>query len=468
MFLVYSHFIMTNLITLLKSYIDLVPFDITTALGGALAGVILMAFLMNRLKVTYAILQRQHAEQAEEKRIVEEKFLHTQQELVRVQTQNVALDEKMHQHREDLGAMEKKFELQFENLANKIFDDKSQKFKQQSQEGLDVLLSPLKEKLGEFQKKVDDSFGTQAKEQFALKEQIQMIVAANDKIALQAEGLTNALKGDSKVQGDWGEVMLEKILEDVGLQKGVDYIPQAKDMKLRDEESGKAQRPDIVVNLPDNKHVVIDSKVSLTAYERFFNEVDESARDLALKAHLRAVRARVDELKERRYQYTDKLGTPDFVLMFIPIESAYMLALQQDRGLHQYAWNKGVAIVCPSTLFSSLSTIASLWKLVRQNQNAEEIAAKGGALYDKIAGFVNDMQAMGRNIKTLEKTYDGAMNKLSQGQGNILSRTEKLKELGVKASKSLPVELLDNEGSNTPQIDQSTDKDDDKESAQYG
>jgi DNA recombination protein RmuC len=344
--------------------------------------------------------------------------------------------------KESLESSGKKLEIQFENLAHKIFDEKTNVFKQQSKENLDVILSPLKDKLNDFEKKVNDSFVKQAQEQFSLTEQIKVIVEAKNQLSLQAEGLTKALKGDSKVQGDWGEVMLEKILVDVGLRKGEDYIVQGDGMKLKDAD-GRHQKPDVIVKLPDEKHVVIDSKVSLTAYERFFNERDdEVARAAHLKEHLKAVKDRVKELEQRRYQDTQGLGTPDFVLMFIPIESAYMLALQEDRSLHEFAWNKSVAIVCPSTLFSSLSTIASLWKLALQNQNAEEIARKGGALYDKMVGFVTDMQAIGKNIKTLEGNYDTAMNKLSQGRGNLLTQTESLKEMGAKTTKSLPSNLV--------------------------
>lgn len=344
--------------------------------------------------------------------------------------------------KESLEESGKKLEVQFENLAHKIFDEKSTVFKKQSAENLDVILSPLKDKLSDFEKKVNDSFVKQAQEQFSLTEQIKVIVEAKNQLSLQAEGLTKALKGDSKVQGDWGEVMLEKILEDVGLRKGEDYILQGGGMKLKDAD-GRHQKPDVIVKLPDEKHVVIDSKVSLTAYERFFNEhEDELARAGHLKAHLVAVKERVKELEARRYQDTEGLGTPDFVLMFIPIESAYMLALQEDRSLHEFAWNKGVAIVCPSTLFSSLSTIASLWKLALQNKNAEEIARKGGALYDKFHGFVSDMESIGKNIKTLEGSYDSAMNKLSEGRGNLLRQAEGLKEMGAKTSKALPSNLV--------------------------
>lgn len=376
-----------------------------------------------------------------EKKSAEEKLSHVQHELVRTQTEKEALAKQISQGREDLEKMEHKFSLQFENLANKIFDEKSEKFKAQSSENLNSLLNPLKEKLNDFHKKVDDSFGKQANEQFALKEQIKMIVDANSQLANQAEGLANALKGDTKAQGDWGEIVLEKLLEDSGLRRDVDYTLQGAGLGLKDAD-GKLQKPDVIINLPENKHVILDSKVSLTHYERYHSELEEAARPAHLAQFLASVKQHVKDLEKRRYQDTDKLGTPDFVLMFMPIESAYMLALQEDRELHQFAWDKGVAIVCPSTLFSSLKTISSLWRLVDQNQNAVEIAQKGGALYDKIVGFVGDMEKLGGQLKTLENTYEGAMNKLSSGKGNILTRTENLKTLGVKTSKSLPQNLL--------------------------
>lgn len=377
-----------------------------------------------------------------EKRLVEEKLSHVQQELVRTQTEKEGLIRQISEGRANLEKMEEKFSLQFENLANKIFDEKSEKFKTQSSENLNTLLAPLKDKLNDFHKKVDDSFGKQANEQFALKEQIKMIVDANSQLANQAEGLANALKGDNKTQGDWGEIVLEKLLEDSGLRKNVDYILQGAGLGLKESESGRIQKPDVVINLPENKHVILDSKVSLTHYERYHSELDEALRPAHLNQFLGSVKQHVKDLEKRRYQDTDKLGTPDFVLMFMPIESAYMLALQEDRELHQFAWDKGVAIVCPSTLFSSLKTISSLWRLVDQNQNAVEIAQKGGALYDKIVGFVGDMEKLGGQLKTLENTYEGAMNKLSTGKGNILTRTENLKTLGAKTSKSLPQNLV--------------------------
>lgn len=419
---------------------------------GVVLGLILLALRGNGLKAQNVRAEDQLNTQDDliekleaEKRSIEEKLNHTQQELVRASVEKETFAKQITQSREDLDKMEKKFQLQFENLANKIFDEKSQKFKTQSQEGLNELLNPLREKLNDFHKKVDDSFGKQANEQFALKEQIKMIVETNEKMTTQAEGLANALKGDSKTQGDWGEIVLEKLLEDSGLRKNIDYIVQGAGLGLKDSETGKHQKPDVIINLPDNKHVILDSKVSLTHYERYHSELEENLRPQHLSQFLASVKQHVKDLEKRRYQDTDKLGTPDFVLMFMPIESAYMLALEQDRELHQFAWDKGVAIVCPSTLFSSLKTISSLWRLVDQNQNAVEIAKKGGALYDKIAGFVTDMEKIGGQLKTLENTYEGAMNKLSTGKGNILTRTEGLKTLGAKTSKSLPQNLVSEE-----------------------
>lgn len=360
----------------------------------------------------------------------------------RMQAERQAHSNLAEQQRKDIAAMEEKFTRNFENLSHRIFDEKTEKFKILSQESLNQLLSPLKEKLSDFHKKVDDSFGQQAKEQYSLKEQIERIVLMNKEMTTQTENLTRALKSDVKKQGSWGEIILEKILEDSGLRKGVDYRPQGEGMGLRDSEN-RHQKPDMIILLPEKKHIIIDSKVSLTHYEKFVNEEDDIERAGHLKKFIGGLKSQVGELEKRKYQDTEGLGTPDFVLMFLPIEGAYMLALQEDPSLQDFAWNKKVVIVCPSTLFATLRTVESVWRLERQNQNALEIARQGGGLYDKVAGFVADMQKLGAQLGTMSKTYGDAMNKLSQGQGNILKRTEDLKALGAKASKSLPPELLD-------------------------
>jgi len=327
---------------------------------------------------------------------------------------------------------------QFENLANKIFDAKNEKFKKESKEDIGQLLNPLKEKLNEFQKKVDSSFGEQVKEQVSLKAEIKNIISINEKMTAQTEGLTKALKGDSKAQGNWGEVMLEKILEDSGLRKDIDYILQATGMGLKHTETGSIIKPDVIINLPDNKHIIVDAKVSLTHYEKYCATENVTERAGYLKSFLASIRKHVKDLEERRYQDTEKLGTPDFVLMFMPIEGAYSLAVQEDVQLHSHAWDKKVVIVCPSTLFATLRTISSVWQLVEQNKNSQEIARQGGALYDKVAGFVEDMEGLGRKIEATQKTYDGAFKKLSSGTGNIIKRTKDIKALGIKTSKKLP------------------------------
>lgn len=338
--------------------------------------------------------------------------------------------------------MHEKTKLVFENLANKIFEEKTKTFKNDSKENIDQLLNPLKERLSDFQKLVTDSFGNHAKDQAGLKREIENIVKTNEKMRLQTESLTKALKGDVKAQGNWGEVLLEKILEESGLRKDIDYILQGSGLGLKHIDDASRLKPDVIVMLPENKHIIIDAKVSLTHYEQYCSTEDETEKENYLKLYLNSIRTHINGLEQRRYQDTEKLGTPDFVLMFMPTEGAYSLALQTDNSLHSYAWNKKIILVCPATLFATLRTIASMWRLELQNKNALEIAERGGALYDKLAGFVDDMQKLGSQLNTVQGTYEEAIGKLSKGRGNVLRQAEQLKELGAKAAKSLPSNLL--------------------------
>lgn len=418
-------------------------------LFGGMMGALAFMFARQKLSSSLATLEARAAQYkdmadtlGQENKTLLDDLQNSRENAVRQEAENESYLRQIEQSKADFKKIEDASLERFENLSHKIFDEKNQKFKTQSQESLNELLNPLKEKIGEFEKKVNDSFGVQAKEQFSLKEQIKNIVEVNERMTLQAEGLVNALKGDSKAQGDWGEMVLEKILEDSGLRKGDDYSVQGGGKNLRDME-GALQKPDVIVNLPENKHVIIDSKVSLTHYERFFSEESDEARPLHLKQFLASVKKHIVDLEQRRYQDTDKLGTPDFVLMFIPIEAAYVLAVQEDRELQNFAWNKKVILVCPTTLFATLRTVASVWRLELQNKNSQEIAKQGGQLYEKVCGFVEDMSKLGMQMGTAQKTYDAAMNKLSEGRGTILGRTEKLKALGATTSKSLPPELLD-------------------------
>lgn len=331
---------------------------------------------------------------------------------------------------QELEKTEAKLRSEFKNTATNIFEDFSNKFSVQSEKKIGDLLNPLRDRLGEFQKMIGDSFAAQGKEQHSLKTEIE-------KIVLQTDSLTKALRGDVKAQGNWGEVMLERILEESGLRAGEDYIVQATGLGLSSVEGGRLQ-PDVIVNLPDKKHIIIDSKVSLTAYERYCAESSEELRQLQIKEFIRSIKAHVGGLEQKRYQDIEQLGTPDFVLMFLPIEGAYSLAVQADGELHSYAWGKKIVLVCPATLFATLRTIASIWRIERQNLNAQEIARQGGALYDKLAGFLTDMEDINKHINNLHKAYESASNKLSIGRGNLISQAEKLKTLGAKTSKSLP------------------------------
>ncbi|MFN7755564.1 MAG: DNA recombination protein RmuC [Holosporales bacterium] len=356
------------------------------------------------------------------------------QHLVKLETEKEGFAATIQQHKGDLAKMEETFRLQFENLANRIFDEKSSKFKKESEAGLGVLLNPLKEKLQEFK----TSLGEQAKEQFSLKNEIQRIILGNEKITVQAERLTNALKSEAKTQGNWGEMVLEKVLEASGLRKGSEYNVE---VHMTGEE-GNRLRPDVIIDLPENRHLIVDAKVSLTHYERYFSEADEAPRAAHLKQFLTSVRTHITGLGERGYQNVKTLGTPDFVLMFIPIEGAYALALQQDSGLQEYAWNKKVVLVCPATLFATLRTVASVWRIERQAQNHQEIAKQGEALYKKISDFVKNFQIIGSRLVQAQESYDKALGQLATGKGNVLSKTQQLAKLGVKTDPASPIPAL--------------------------
>jgi DNA recombination protein RmuC len=392
---------------------------------------------LNSFKTKYEISDNRVKELELELDNLEKDFKEVIESRAKLEATNENLQQKISEDKKELDNLQNKFKEQFENLANKIFEDKSNKFEQQSQKSLKDILTPVKEQFMNFEKKVNESFGNQAKEQFALKEEIKRIVAVNEKMTLQTESLTKALKSDVKTQGNWGEVILEKILEDSGLRKNIDYILQGAGLDLKYEASGSTQKPDVIVMLPDEKHIIIDAKVSLTDYEKYWTAETDEDRQKHVKSFTNSIKKHVKGLEERKYQSNDKLGTPDFVLMFMPVEGAYALAVQSDRELHSYAWDKKVVIVGPSTLFATLRTISSIWKLELQNQNANEIARQGGALYDKIAGFVDDMQKLGNQMETTSRTYNSAMKKLSEGNGNILKRSETLKALGLKTDKKI-------------------------------
>jgi DNA recombination protein RmuC len=334
--------------------------------------------------------------------------------------------------------LQEKFTKEFENLANKILEEKTNKFTEQNKENMKTILSPLQEKIQLFEKKVDDTHKESIDYHAALRQQILGLREMNDKMSKETINLTKALKGDSKMQGNWGELVLERVLEKSGLEKGREYEVQ----QSFTNEEGSRILPDVIINLPDGKKMVVDSKVSLTAYERFVNEEDEDAKATFLKEHVNSVKRHVDQLSDKNYQDIYEMESPDFVLLFIPIEPAFALALNEDNTLYNKAFEKNIVIVTPSTLLATLRTIDSMWTNQKQQENAIEIARQAGALYDKFEGFVGDLVKIGKKMDEAKVEYGSAMNKLVEGKGNLVTSVEKLKKMGAKAKKALPENII--------------------------
>jgi DNA recombination protein RmuC len=340
-----------------------------------------------------------------------------------------------------LEAAEKRLQEQFENLANKIFEQKQETFNQSSKAGLDSILSPLKEQIEGFKKQVTDQYVKEGQERASLKTEILGLKELNQQITHDAAALTKALKGDNKVQGNWGEVVLERVLKESGLREGHEFDTQ---VALKNDQ-GKSYQPDVVVHLPNDKDVVIDSKVSLAAYERYFNEHDdELARAVHLKEHINSLRNHIKELGKKDYHDLKGIRTLDYVLMFIPIESAFLLGADQAPELMKLAFDHNIMLVSPTNLLVALRTINNIWQYEYQNQNAQKIADNAAKLYDKFHGFMVDMDKVGKAIESSQKSYDGAMNKLSTGKGNLVRQVEQFRKLGVQSNKKLDENLLDN------------------------
>ncbi len=350
------------------------------------------------------------------------------------------LKEKLDSQKAELEDIQKKFTTEFENIAHKILKNNSQEFTQVNQKNINEILNPLKDKIQLFEKKVEDTYQKGIKDQTDLKAEIKKLYDLNSRISQEANNLTKALKSDSKKQGNWGEFILERVLERSGLVKGQEYDTQ---ITARNER-GDLIRPDVIVKLPENKHIIVDSKVSLVAYETFVNTDDSELQTTFLKQHVESIKNHIKGLSEKNYQNATLFDTPDFVLLFMPIESAFSVAIQYDPDLFNFAWERKIVIVSPTTLLATLRTVSSIWKHEKQTQNAIEIARQGGALYDKFVGFLNDLEDLGNQINRVSKTYDTAKNKLTDGSGNLIKRAETLKKLGAKASKSISENLIEN------------------------
>jgi DNA recombination protein RmuC len=340
---------------------------------------------------------------------------------------------------ESLNEAKEALTSQFKNLANEILEDKSKRFTEQNVANLDALLKPLQTKLSEFKEQVNTSYGNEARERFALRNEIERLANLNLRMSDETRSLTQALKGDSKVQGNWGELVLESILESSGLRKGEEYLVQ----DSHTQEDGSRLQPDVVVKLPEGRSLVVDSKVSITAYSRHAQCSDPELAEQELAAHILSLRQHIQGLSNKNYSGLYGAGSVDFVLMFVPIEPAFLLALKTAPSLYQEALAKNIVLVCPSTLMATLRTVAHLWRQDHQNRNALEIAKQCGALYDKFVGFVDDLEKLGQRLEQAQTSYHDAFNKLKSGKGNLIRTAEKVRELGVKPSKNLSAPLID-------------------------
>ncbi|MFY0604346.1 MAG: DNA recombination protein RmuC [Flavobacteriaceae bacterium] len=346
---------------------------------------------------------------------------------------------KHEENQKDVEKLQEKFTKEFENLANKILEEKSTKFTEKNKENLASILNPLKEKIDGFEKKVETTHKESIDYHAALRQQILGLKEINAQMSKETINLTKALKGDSKAQGNWGELVLERVLEKSGLEKDREYFVQ----QSFNNDSGKRILPDVVIHLPDNKKMIVDSKVSLTAYERYINSEDEDKKVLYIKEHVNSLKRHVEDLSEKKYEDIYEIDSPDFVLLFVPIEPAFALALNTDENLYSKAFEKNIVIVTPTTLLATLRTIDTMWNNEKQQKNAIEIARQAGALYDKFEGFISDLMRVGKKMDDAKKDYSSAMNKLVDGKGNLIISIEKLKKMGAKAKKSLPESIVE-------------------------
>ncbi len=391
-----------------------------------------------RVEERSVILERERSTLENNLNSERQKVLELNSKLSALQSDYNNLQQKLTEQKAEVEELQQKFTKEFENLANKIFKEKADEFSKQSKTNLSEILNPLKEKINEFQSKVEET-NKESIDRFAsLRQQLTSLKDMNQQITQEAKNLTEALKGQSKTQGNWGEFILESILEKSGLVKGREYVVQ----ESLTSESGKRFQPDVIIKLPENKSIVVDSKVSLIGYEKYISEEDEHQKQLGLREHINSIRSHIKSLNSKNYQNLYQLESLDFVLMFMPIEPAFALAVQNDQAIFNDAFEMNIVIVSPSTLLATLRTISSIWRQENQNKNALEIARQSGDMLDKFTAFVEDLLTVGKGLISVKDNYDKAMNKLTDGRGNLISRAEKIKELGAKTSKSLPPAIL--------------------------
>ena len=436
----------------MDQYIILIIIFIAALLIGGFIGKLLSKVSFEKEKTS---LQERNAILTEtkltaEKTISELQFeykqLQTEKEgIIRVNIQQDAdiknLSEKLTIQKKELENIQEKFTMEFENLANKILDEKSTKFTEQNKENIKQILSPLQEKIRLFEDKVDKTHKESIDYHAALRQQIIGLKELNEQMSKEAINLTKALKGDSKTQGNWGELILERVLEKSGLEKDREYVLE-KSFNTNDDNKIRL-RPDVIINLPDSKKMIVDSKVSLTAYEQYANSDNDDEKAQFLKEHIASLNRHVTQLSEKKYEDIYEIESPDFVLLFVPVEPAFAVAINEDEQLYNKAFEKNIVIVTPATLLATLRTIDSMWQNEKQQRNAIEIARQAGALYDKFEGFVTDLTKVGKKMDEAKTEYKGAMNKLVEGRGNLITSVEKIKKLGAKAKKSLPQNIIE-------------------------
>ena len=430
--------------------------EILFILIGLIAGSIFTFFVLKskfKSKIDVAeertkIFEEQNKNISSELNTEREKVLELNSTLSSLKADYSNLQKTLAEQKEETEKLQEKFAAEFENLANKILEEKSSKFTIQNKENLDQLLKPLGEKIKEFEKKVNEVYVTDSKERASLATQLKNLQELNQMMAKEANNLTNALKGETKTMGNWGEFILESILEKSGLVKGREYKIQ----ENFTNEEGRRLQPDVIVNLPDNKCLIIDSKVSLLAYENYCSGENENQRANSLKEHINSIKRHIKDLSSKNYQNIYQIKSLDFVLLFMPVEPAFSLAIQNDTQLFNEAFDKNIVIVSPSTLLATLRTIANIWRQEYQNSNVLEIAKQSGALYDKFQGLVSDLIDLGNRMKTMNNSYDNAMKKLYTGRGNLIKSVENIKKLGAKTSKSLPQSLLDRANDNEEKL----------------
>ncbi|PTX20285.1 DNA recombination protein RmuC [Pontibacter mucosus] len=454
------HFLKTNFISKTigsdAKILYLYPMEILIGIAAFLAGLV-VAFLMlkgklnalqqtaNQAAVTQGVLEGQAREKARELEQLKMQYREAQTEtldltnaLTKAETDYEHLKSRLQEQGRELEQLREKFLQQFQSISNQVLMTNAEHFNKASSENLERVLAPLKERIKEFEVKVEQTYEKTLKDSVSLKEQITQLAALNQQMSQDAINLTKALKGESKTQGNWGEYLLESLLEKSGLRKGVHY--EREEVRLNDEK--QVYRPDVIVRLPEGKHLIIDSKMSLVAYEAFCSCEEEHQQEVYLRGHINSVRTHFSDLSRKSYHRLNGINSPDFVLMYIPIEPAFNLAVQHDHDLFTDAFDKNIVLVTTSTLLATLRTVAGVWRQEDQKRNVLKIAEESGKLYDKFVNFVEDLKTIGRHLESSQTSYNAAMNKLTEGRGNLIRRVEILRELGAKTSKTLDEHLL--------------------------